>query len=69
MNVTVLQVQIVVFECPCAKTCRLQPPPNDLSERLRRSLRPNRDDNPRPIHPSIVTIDTPASFHDSFQYN
>ena len=69
MNVTVLQVQIVVFQCPCAKTCRLQPPPDHLSERLRRRMRPGRDGNPRPIDPSVLTIDVPAGFHDSFQSN
>ena len=69
MNVTVLNVQIAIFECPCAKTCRLQPPLDDLSERLRRRMRPGRDGNQRPIDPSVVTIDVPTGFHDSFQYN
>ena len=69
MNVSVLNVQIIVFECPCAKTCRLQPPLNDLSERLRRRMRPDRDDNHRPVNPSLLTIDTPTGFHDSFQNN
>lgn len=69
MNVVVISVQTVVFECPCAKTCRLQPPPDQLSERLRRNLRPDRHGNPRPIRASSMTIDTPAGFHDTFQSN
>ena len=69
MNVTVLNVHIVLFERPCAKTCRLQTPPDLLSERRRRRMHPNRYGTPRPIYASPVTIDSPAGFHDTFQSN
>jgi hypothetical protein len=65
VNVTILQ--IIFLECPCAKCCRLRPPLDELTERLRREVRHGRDCEP--AEPSVVTVDTPAGFYDSFQCN
>ena len=69
MNVTVFQVQIIFLECPCAKTCRLRPPPDALAERLRKEMSHGRDVNRRKVDLSGAAVDMPAGFHDSFQYN
>ena len=69
MNVTVIQVQIVFLECPCAKTCRLRPPPDALAERLRKEMSYGRDVNRRPVDFPGVAVDMPAGFHESFQCN
>jgi hypothetical protein len=48
VNITILQVQIVIVECPCAKTCRVPSPLNDLAERLRNEMRFGRGANREP---------------------
>lgn len=55
MNVTVLQVQVVIIECSCAKACPLQSPLDDLAERLRREMRYGRDASRPPVNLRGVT--------------
>ena len=69
MNVTVFHVQLVFLDCPCAKTCRLRPPLDDLAERLHKEMRYGCDANRRPVDLSDVAVNMPAGFHESFQYN
>lgn len=63
MNVTVLQVQIVIFECPCAKACRVQTPPDHLAERLRKEMCYGQDSNRESVNLPGVTIDMATAFH------
>ncbi len=50
MSISVTQVQIVIFACPCARACRLQPPPDELADRLRREVQQGRDCQPIHLH-------------------
>lgn len=63
MNVTVIQVQLVVIEYPCDKTCRLQPPLDELADRLRREMQHGRECGP--IHSHNVADDM-ASTYDAY---
>jgi hypothetical protein len=60
MNVTVLQVQVVIIECPCARACPLQSPLDDLAERLRQEMRYGRDASRRPMNLTGMTGDRPT---------
>lgn len=67
MNVIVFQTQIIVLECPCAQTCRLRPPLDDLAERLRREMRHGRDYDRGPTDPLVAT-GALAGYCGSFQH-
>jgi hypothetical protein len=65
VNVTVLQVQIVIVECPCAKVCRLHTPPDELAERLRKEMRYGRDAGREPAFPRGAIDNFAAAFQAS----
>ena len=65
MNITVIQVQILIIERPCSNACRVQSPLDQLSERLRREMQFGRDHDRGPIDSFDTTIN--AASYDYFQ--
>ena len=48
MNVTILQFQIVIIECPRFRTCPMRTPLDDLADHLRQEMRFGRDADRKP---------------------
>jgi hypothetical protein len=62
VNITILQVQIVIIVCPCAQTCRVPSPLNDLAERLRSEMCYGRDAHREPENLRRVISDFAPAF-------
>lgn len=63
MNFTVLHVQIVIVECPCAKACQRRSPLDDLADQLRREMQFGRDCDRAPAGSFDRTIDAAPCRH------
>jgi len=62
VNNTFIQIQAVVFMCPCEKTCRLKSPLDRLTERLRREAQYGRNYDRRRATPSMEPLDAITVF-------
>lgn len=67
MNVILIQVQMVVIACPCAKLCRLRSPLDGLAERLRREMRYGHDFRNQATSSPTATIDPMDFIETRFQ--
>lgn len=66
MNVIVLQLQILIITCPCAKACPARSPLDELAERLRREMQFGRDSGRDPNESFNTTTKDTAFEHFSF---